>query len=139
MEYLAAFVLIFLAARTFVSLVNVLSDLHLPDKMPAAFPKVSILIPARNEEATLGRLLESLEKLDFPDYEVIVCNDHSSDNTEEILNWFAGENEHFQWFLGGKLPVDWLGKNFACHQLAEKATGKFLPNQSTGSLPPKNH
>jgi chlorobactene glucosyltransferase len=126
MEFLAAFILFFLSVRTVVSLVNTLSNLHLPDKKPHEFPKVSILIPARNEEAVLGRLLASIEKLDYPEYEVIVCDDHSSDNTEEILNWFQGENEHFHWFLGGKLPADWLGKNYACHQLAEKASGKYM-------------
>jgi len=74
----------------------------------------------------IGGLLESLEKLEYPDFEVIVCNDHSSDNTDEILNWFAGENDHFRWFLGDNLPGGWLGKNFACHQLAKKSNGKYL-------------
>ncbi len=126
MEIPAIFILAFLALRTFVSLVNLLSGLHLPDTKPLEFPKVSILIPARNEEAVIGQLLTGLQQLDYPDYEVIVCNDHSSDNTEEILNWFAGEDNRIHWFLGEKLPVDWLGKNFACHQLAKKATGKYL-------------
>jgi glycosyltransferase involved in cell wall biosynthesis len=126
MEVLAIFTLGFLALRTIISLVNLLSRLHLPDRKPVNFLKVSVLIPARNEEAVLGRLLESLEKQDYPDFEVIVCNDHSSDNTEEILNWITGEDERFHWFLGEKLPEDWLGKNFACHQLAQKASGKYL-------------
>jgi len=126
MEVLAIFTLGFLALRTLISLVNLMSRLHLPDQKPASFPKVSVLIPARNEEAVLGRLLNTLEKQDYPDFEVIVCDDHSSDNTEEILNWIAGENERFHWFLGEKLPEDWLGKNFACHQLAQKASGKYL-------------
>jgi chlorobactene glucosyltransferase len=126
MEALAFFILAFLAFRTIISLVNLLSRLHLPDRKPALFPKVSVLIPARNEEAVLGRLLDSLEKQNYPDFEVIICDDHSSDNTEEILNWTAGEDERFHWFLGEKLPTDWLGKNFACHQLAQKASGKYL-------------
>ena len=126
MEILAAFILFFLALRTFVALVNFLSRVHLPEQQPPECPKISILIPARNEETVLGRLLESLEKQDYPDFEVIVCNDHSSDNTEDILNWFEGEDSHIRWFLGEKLPDDWLGKNFACHQLAQKASGKYL-------------
>jgi len=126
MEVLAFFTLGFLALRTFISLVNLLSRLQLPDQKPASFPKVSVLIPARNEEAVLGCLLNSLEKQDYPDFEVIICNDHSSDNTEEILNWIAGEDERFHWFLGEKLPDNWLGKNFACHQLAQKASGQYL-------------
>ncbi len=126
METLAWFILIFLAMRTFIALVNFLSGLHLPDKKPDVFPGVSLLIPARNEETTIGRLLDSLQQLDYPDFEVIVCNDHSSDNTEEILNWFAGEDKRIHWFLGEKLPVDWQGKNFACYQLAQRATGKYF-------------
>ena len=126
MEIPAICILGFLALRTLISLVNLLSGLHLPHKRPVIFPKVSILIPARNEEAVIGKLLTSLQKLEYPDFEVIVCNDHSSDNTEEILNWFAGEDQRFKWFLGEKLPEDWLGKNYACHQLAQKANGKYL-------------
>jgi len=126
MEFLAGFILAFLALRTFISLVNFFSGLHLPDEKPQDFPKVSILIPARNEETVIGSLLSSLQTQDYPDFEIIVCNDHSSDNTEEILNWFAGEDERIHWFLGEKLPADWMGKNFACHQLAQKASGKYL-------------
>jgi glycosyltransferase involved in cell wall biosynthesis len=126
MEILAGFILLFLVLRTLVSLINLISGLHLPDKKPETCPKVSILIPARNEELTVGSLLTGLQELDYPDFEVIVCNDHSSDNTEEILNWFAGEDHRFQWFLGEKLQEGWLGKNFACHQLAQKASGKYF-------------
>jgi chlorobactene glucosyltransferase len=126
MEILAIFIVGFLALRTLISLVNLLSGLHLPDKKPATFPRVSILIPARDEEATIGKLLANLRFQNYPDFEVIVCNDHSSDNTGEILNWFAGEDERIHWFLGEKLHGDWLGKNFACHQLAMKAKGKYM-------------
>ena len=126
MKVLAIFILVFLALRTLVSAVNLFSRLHLPVGKPGTHPKVSLLIPARNEEARIGRLLTGLQQLNYPDFEIIVCNDHSSDNTEEILNWFAGEDERVHWFLGEKLPEDWLGKNLACHQLAQKASGKYL-------------
>lgn len=126
MGILAIGIVVFLALRMFISLVNLLSGLHLPAKKPIDFPKVSLLIPARNEEAAIGRLLSGIQKLDYPDFEVIVCDDHSSDNTEEILNWFAGDDDRIHWFLGEKLPENWLGKNFACHQLAQKANGKYL-------------
>ena len=126
METFAWLILFFLLLRTLVSLVNLLSDLHLPHHAPVSFPKVSLLIPARNEEAVLGRLLSGVIRLDYPELEVIVCDDHSSDNTEEILNWFSGEDERLHWFLGEKLPDNWLGKNYACHQLAQKATGQYL-------------
>ena len=125
MDYLAGFTLAFLAFRTLISLVNLLSGLHLPDAKPESFPKVSVLIPVRNEEKNIGKLLTALKQQDYPNLEVIVCNDRSTDQTEEILNWFAGEESRFRWFMGEKLPVDWLGKNFACHQLAQKASGEI--------------
>ncbi|HAH25179.1 MAG TPA: glycosyl transferase family 2, partial [Prolixibacteraceae bacterium] len=126
MEVLAIFIVLFLGLRVMISLVNLLSGLHLADNKPAAFPKVSVLIPARNEEVALGVLLTGLQQVQYPELEIIVCDDHSSDNTEEILNWFSGEDDRVHWFLGEKLPDDWLGKNFACHQLAQKAIGKYL-------------
>ena len=126
MEYLAGFILVFLAIRTLISLVNLLSRLHLPNENPISTPKVSVLIPARNEEKNIGKLLTALQQQDYPELEVIVCNDHSSDGTEEILNWFAGEYPRFRWFIGEKLPSDWLGKNFACQQLAQKASGEIF-------------
>ena len=126
MNYLAGFILFFLALRTLIAGINLLSRLHLPDKKPAKWPKVSVLIPARNEEVALGDLLKSLEKQDYPDFEVIVCNDHSTDQTEEVLNRFAAEDMRIHWFLGAQLPDNWLGKNYACHQLAARASGKYL-------------
>lgn len=126
MNYLAGFILLFLSLRTLVALVNLLSRLHLPDKKPAACPKVSVLIPARNEETVIGRLLKSLEIQDYPDFEVFICNDHSTDQTEEILKGFAAEDQRIHWFLGEKLAAGWLGKNYACHQLAARASGKYL-------------
>lgn len=126
MEILAIFIVLFLSVRVLISLVNLLSGLHLPDHQPVNYPKVSVLIPARNEEVALGILLTGLQQVQYPELEIMVCDDHSSDNTEEILNWFSGEDDRVHWFLGEKLPVDWLGKNFACHQLAQRATGKYL-------------
>lgn len=126
MDLLAWLILLFLMLRTIISLINLLSELHLADKTPEVFPKVSILIPARNEEASIGRLLKGIISLDYPQWEVIICNDHSSDNTEEILNWFSGEDERVHWFLGEKLAEGWQGKNYACYQLAQRATGKYL-------------
>lgn len=126
MEILAGFIVFFLALRMVISLVNALSGLHLPDRKPVRTPKISILIPARNEEDNIGKLLKCLQEQDYPEFEIIVCDDHSSDNTEEILSWYSGEDKRIHSFLGEKLPENWLGKNFACHQLAQKASGKYL-------------
>lgn len=126
MIYLASFILFFLAFRTFLALVNLLSRLHLPAVKKGPWPKVSVLIPARNEETVIGQLLESLQAQDYPEFEVVVCDDHSTDHTAEITAKFANEDERFSWFSGEPLPEGWLGKNFACHQLAQKASGEYL-------------
>lgn len=125
MDYLAGLILFFLGTRTLISLVNLVSGLHLPEAKPKSMPKVSVLIPARNEEKTIGKLLTALQQQNYRELEVIVCNDHSTDQTEEILNSFAGDEPRFHWFLGRKLPAGWLGKNFACHQLAQVASGEI--------------
>lgn len=126
MEILAAAILTFLALRTSVSMINLFSNLHLPDKKPVSFDKVSLLIPVRNEAANIGKLLLSILKIDYSDYEVWICNDHSTDNTAEILEKYASKDARIRWFNGDDLPEDWLGKNFACDQLAQKASGKYL-------------
>lgn len=126
MEVLAWFILIFLVIRTMISLVNFLSNLHLTNLNPETYPKVSLLIPARNEGKRIGTLLNDLKNLEYPDFEVIVCNDHSSDNTKEILNQFSFEDGRIRWFLSDELPTGWLGKNYACFQLAQRAQGEYF-------------
>lgn len=118
---------VFLCLRLIIALVNFLTrPTNFTVSLPEENPTVSILIPARNEEHNLPALLKSLSKLTYPDYEVIICDDHSTDSTPEILDKFTQQTGNFRWFTSEELPAGWLGKNFACHQLAEKATGDYL-------------
>jgi len=87
---------------------------------------VSILIPARNEEANIANLLNSILGQDYKDFEVIVYDDQSSDNTYAICSQFASEHANISVIKGGEIPNGWLGKNHACHQLSKKAKGKYL-------------
>ncbi len=57
----------------------------LPAKIKNDPPKVSILIPARNEERNINRCLRSLTRQDYPNFEIIVLDDNSSDNTREVV------------------------------------------------------
>jgi len=77
--------------------------------LKTSFPKVSIIIPARNEEHNLHRLLRSLMTLDYPDYEIILVDDHSTDRTREIA-----ESYKVQVLSSPDLPEGWNGKNWAC-------------------------
>lgn len=90
---------------------------------PAIWPKVSIIVPARNEEAVLGTLLRSLNQLDYPDYEVIVVDDQSTDGTAEVAEKFS----HFVKLVRGQpCPEEWHGKQWACHQGSQIAVGELL-------------
>jgi chlorobactene glucosyltransferase len=95
-------------------------------KVPEPAPLVSILVPARDEEVNIGACLESLQKQDYPNYEVLVLDDNSVDRTADIVSQMAAEDNHIQLIRGEPLPEDWAGKPFACYQLAQKARGSWL-------------
>lgn len=84
--------------------------------------EVSVIIPARNEEASLGTCLESLTTQAGVDFEIIVVNDHSTDRTGEIAAGFSGVR-----VIGpGPLPAGWTGKNNAVVTGAGVARGEWL-------------
>lgn len=88
---------------------------------PETLPFVSIIVPARNEAHNLPALLASLDKLDYPAYEVIVIDDASSDGTSAVAASFGARV-----IAGRPLPDGWNGKNWACHQAAGEAKGEAL-------------
>lgn len=83
--------------------------------------KISVIIPARNEEENLSRLLPSLARQVSIPHEIIVVDDHSADRTGELAV------EHGATLITGKpLPQEWHGKPWACQQGADAATGDWL-------------
>ncbi len=93
--------------------------------VPTPAPKISILVPARNEEINIRACIESLLTQDYPDFEIIVLNDHSEDATGAMLAEIQTKQTHDSPRLtimeGTTLPAGWAGKNWACHQLAQAA------------------
>jgi chlorobactene glucosyltransferase len=89
-------------------------------------PKVSVLIPVRNEEQTIGRCLDSLLNQSYINYEIIVLDDLSQDNTGKILSTYAAAHSSITIVHGKPLPEGWYGKNHALHQLAAEASGEIL-------------
>lgn len=85
-------------------------------------PRVSVIIPARNEEALLGRCLGSLISQTGANFEIIVVDDHSTDRTREIAASFAGARV----ISARELPSGWTGKNNAAWCGAEQARGEWL-------------
>lgn len=100
-----------------------------PKRSPAAatsVARVSVLVPARNEATNLQGLLASLVLQDDNNFEVIVLDDHSQDATLEVIRGFALDDSRILPLTGEDLPKGWLGKNFACFQLARAASGEIL-------------
>jgi chlorobactene glucosyltransferase len=89
-------------------------------------PLVSVMIPARNEEKNIERCLNSLRNQVYKNYEILVLDDNSTDNTPKILQRIAEEDKRVRVFKGDPLPDDWFGKPFALHQLARHAKGEIL-------------
>ena len=85
-------------------------------------PEVSIIIPARNEEASLASCLESLIGQTRVAFEIIVVNDHSSDRTSAIANSFP----NVKVMDAPTLPPGWTGKNNAMIAGAAEARGEWL-------------
>ena len=87
-------------------------------------PAVSVIVPARNEEACLGACLQSLVDQGNVSLEIIVVDDHSTDRTHEIANSFAGRGVRS--IDAGPLPAGWTGKNNAVIAGAKTARGEWL-------------
>jgi glycosyltransferase involved in cell wall biosynthesis len=118
--------LFFIILRFTVTLFNFISNPKLTRVNRPYTDLVSMLVPARNEEENILLLLESIYQQDYKNYEVIVYDDDSADRTYAICSAFAEEHSHFSVIKGGKLPSGWLGKNYACYQLAKKAKGDYF-------------
>ncbi len=120
----------FLALMAVFAVVNALFLRRLTDYARAPIssdlPRVSLLVPARNEESNLEPLMLSLIAQDHANLEIIALDDHSTDRTLEILSTLETRDSRIRVLEGEELPVGWLGKNWACHQLAQTATGEFL-------------
>ena len=92
----------------------------------AVFPMVSVLIPARNEERSIARCVQSILAQDYPSFEVLVLDDQSSDNTRAILEKMAISQPALR-ILNGEPPSgNQVGKNWACSQLARQAQGELF-------------
>ncbi len=98
--------------------------------LPAAprerLPKLSIVVPARDEERSIERCVRSLLALEWLDLEVIVVDDRSTDRTAEIVESIARTDARLRFVRGADLPDGWVGKPWALVQGAAVATGTWL-------------
>jgi chlorobactene glucosyltransferase len=89
-------------------------------------PLVSLLIPARDEAAVIGETVRRLLAQDYGNRELLVLDDASIDGTGDSARQAANGDPRFRIIDGSRLPAGWIGKNWACHQLAELARGDIL-------------
>lgn len=88
---------------------------------------VSVLVPARNEaHRVLDKSIESMLNQTYDNYEIIVLNDRSTDETKKILEKFKIQNSNLKTIDGVRPPKGWLGKPHALHQALQKANGEWI-------------
>jgi chlorobactene glucosyltransferase len=119
-------------------------NFKLPGDILNSPPLVSVLIPARNEEKNIRRILNSMLKQDYRNLEILVLDDNSTDATGDIVEEFVKKDGRIKLIKGAPLPAGWKGKCFACHQLSKIAKGSYFvftdadtlhyPNSISGSL-----
>lgn len=104
------------------TLVNLTAVPRLGPRLPRRFPRVSVIVPARDEERAIERTIRALLAQTYPELEIVVVNDRSVDRTGEILARYPAirvvDNE--------EPPPGWLGKPWALHQGSLRATGELL-------------
>ncbi|MEM8896717.1 MAG: glycosyltransferase family 2 protein [Bacteroidota bacterium] len=116
----------FLGLRWGITMLNVLGRPFLTHQTSSSDATVSILVPVRNEANNLPTLFKQLSSLNAHQMEIIFLNDHSEDESEELLKGFSSAHTHVRYVNGSPLPEGWLGKHWACHQLAKEANGSYL-------------
>lgn len=90
------------------------------------WPRLSVVVPARDEASAIGRAVESLLAQDYPDLEVVVVDDRSSDATGTVVGELAARDPRIRAIRVTELPAGWLGKNHALMRGAENASGEWL-------------
>lgn len=101
-------------------------SLPVAESSNSANPLISILVPARNEEKSISKCLDSLSKQTYPNLEIIVIDDQSSDRTFEIIQEFTKKDPRIKLIPGKPLPGGWMGKCWALYQGTQIAKGEWF-------------
>ena len=118
---------VILSMMLLVALYNLATAPRLEDAgEPDQFPAVSVLVPARDEAENLRRTLPHLLALDYPRLEILLLDDRSTDGTADVAEAIGRDSRTLRVLRGTDPPPGWVGKNWACHQLSEAATGGVL-------------
>jgi len=97
-----------------------------PSDVPPNAPLASVVVPARNEAHNIERCVRSILRSSWPNLEVIVVDDRSSDGTGDLVRAIAGADARVRVVDGVPVPDGWFGKQWACAQGAAAASGSTL-------------
>ncbi len=97
-----------------------------PKAIGPDLPFVTALIPAKDEEAALAECLDSVRAQTYPNLEILVVDDRSSDGTGDIARAAAAEDPRVRLLSIEELPPGWTGKTHALHKAAAMAQGEWL-------------
>jgi chlorobactene glucosyltransferase len=123
----AVLLLIGMSARLIANLRFLGEAWQLARRPPSQSPRVSVLIPARNEVASIEECVTSLMRQRYPDVEVIVLDDSSTDGTGQLLDSLSARYPDLKVIHSTEDPPrGWNGKSYACQILARHATGDWL-------------
>ena len=130
-ELLFYLALIIVALSTLISAFNLFTAPMFANRKNESTnePFISVLIPARNEEKNIGDIIEDLTKQTYKNFELIILDDESEDNTAKVISEKKSLNNlasAIKLIRGKPLPDGWLGKNWACHQLSQEARGEYF-------------
>ncbi len=120
------FALIYFLVYSIKSIIQVPKIQYLWPSKKIHFPMVSIILPARNEGSHIGKCLHSLIKQEYPNFEIIAINDHSTDNTAEIMKNYSALDKRIKYIDAEAKPEAWTGKNWACYQGYLMSKGEIL-------------
>lgn len=128
MIWLAVVVLV-----SILSLISVMQSMAWVPKLsqiscdaPATWPKVSVIVPACNEENTLRDALQTILKEDYPNLEITLINDRSTDRTGEVIEEMAALDSRIRVLHIQELPANWLGKVHALHRGVSETKGDWI-------------
>ena len=103
---------------------TVLKDVDVEEPRP--WPKLSVVIPACNEGETLESAAKTVLAQDYPHLEIVLVNDRSTDNTGEIINRIAADDDRVRTLQITELPDGWLGKVHALKCGLEQTSGQWV-------------
>lgn len=125
-DYLVGVVLVLAATPAFMTVWNHFVFRRPPEPGQGDAPRVSILIPARDESGNIEAAVRACLASEGVEMEVVVLDDHSTDDTVAIVERLVREDGRVRLERAPALPAGWCGKQHACARLAEHARHELL-------------